>query len=100
MATRKPGQYTIGSRAVAVAILSEVVRRAMPPTMSIARTDEEIAADIADALVTAAWDVEYKPNAERLVLIVDAAISSDRSRREDEPEEPELVPVPDSATQQ
>lgn len=91
MATRKPGQYTIGSRAVAVAILTEVLDQAYAAAQRSGMLDGyNQTAMIAEELVTAAWDVEYKPNAERLVLIVDASITSDRSRdtASEEPAEP------------
>lgn len=74
--TRKPGRITIGSRAVAVAILAEALREAVQ-----AGTAEPTPEEVADKLVGMAWDVEYKPTAERLVIILDAGItSSDRMR--------------------
>lgn len=77
---RTPGRITIGSRAVAVAILAEAIGQAsrLGPN-----TQLEAAAcnHIADELVGIAWDVEYKPTSERLVLILDAGItSSDKMR--------------------
>jgi hypothetical protein len=78
--SRKPGQYTIGSRAVAVAIMSEILQHATE--LADAKHGRADAPEIADELVGLAWDVEYKPHAERLVLVVDAGISSERTRPE------------------
>lgn len=86
MATRKPGQYTIGSRAVAVAIMSEILQHAAE--IADAKHGKADLPEIADELVTLAWDVEYKPHAERLILIVDAGISHERSRVETTGEPP------------
>ncbi len=94
-AKRTPGRITIGSRAVGVAILAEAIREAsaiQQPGMPRAAIDDvqlepAAAALIADRLVGMAWDVEYKPTAERLVIILDAGITSSdkmRSTPEDE----------------
>lgn len=80
--TRKPGRITIGSRAVAVAIMGEAIRAASEGAGRGLAPDE-----LADKLVSMAWDVEYKPTAERLVLIIDAGVTSSdkmRSTPEDE----------------
>lgn len=83
MARSRPA-YSIGSRAVAVAIMAEVVNGLLgdvPPLeleQAVGRGDfEEVSRLMADQLVRVAWDVEYKPNAERLVLVIDAGISDD-----------------------
>lgn len=77
---RKPGQYTIGSRAVAVAIMSEILQHATE--LADAKHGKADAPEIAEELVTLAWDVEYKPHAERLIMVVDAGIQSERGRVE------------------
>lgn len=75
--TRKPGRITIGSRAVAVAILTEVLDQAFAEAMRSGELDPyNSTALVADRLVSMAWDVEYKPTAERLVLILDAGVTS------------------------
>lgn len=76
--SRKPGQYTIGSRAVAVAIMAEILQHAKE--LADAKHGGSDMADVADELVKLSWDVEYKPHSERLVLIVDAGIQSERRR--------------------
>lgn len=86
MATRKPGQYTIGSRAVAVAIMSEILQHATE--LADAKHGKADTPEIADELVSLAWDVEYKPNSERLVMVVDASISHERGQVETQPAEP------------
>lgn len=76
---RKPGRITIGSRAVAVAILAEVLEQAAEEV--IGDRNEPTMSQLADKLVGAAWDVEYKPTAERLIIVLDAGItSSDKMR--------------------
>jgi hypothetical protein len=83
--TRKPGRITIGSRAVAVAILAECLEQAAEEV--IGDRNEPTMNQLADKLVGMAWDVEYKPTAERLVVILDAGITSSdkmRSTPEDE----------------
>lgn len=73
-------RITIGSRAVAVAIVAEVLK-ASHPGGNVAANDDDLAA-WADNVVTMAWDVEYKPTAERLVLTIDAGITGpDRNRQ-------------------
>ena len=77
---RKPGRITIGSRAVAVAILAEALHEASDLGAG-AMLDQGACNIVADNLVGMAWDVEYKPTAERLVIILDAGItSSDKMR--------------------
>jgi len=79
--TRKPGRITIGSRAVGVAILAEAIRLASDEAFDAGALSDHDASKIADKLVGMAWDVEYKPTAERLVLILDAGVtSSDKMR--------------------
>lgn len=79
MASRRtPGRITIGSRAVGVAILGEALEQAAADEPNAPYVDMR---KVADRLVGMAWDVEYKPTAERLVLILDAGItSSDKMR--------------------
>lgn len=79
---RSAGRITIGSRAVAVAILTEVLDQAFAEAMRSGELDPyNSTALVADRLVSMAWDVEYKPTAERLVIILDAGItSSDKMR--------------------
>lgn len=84
--TRKPGRITIGSRAVAVAILGEALEQAAADEPNVPYVDLR---RVADNLVGMAWDVEYKPTAERLVIILDAGITSSdkmRSTPEDHPQ--------------
>lgn len=88
---RAPGQYTIGSRAVAVAIMSEILQHATE--LADAEYGKAGVPEIADQLVSLAWDVEYKPNAERLVMIVDASITAERSRPELAHKAPEGYPL-------
>lgn len=84
--SRKPGQYTIGSRAVAVAIMTEILEQACQKA-GVGESELSIySATVADELVSLAWDVEYKPHSERLVLIVDAGIQSERRRPDPEEE--------------
>lgn len=85
--SRTPGRITIGSRAVAVAILAEALHNASNlggGTM----LDQGACNIVADNLVGMAWDVEYKPTAERLIIVLDAGITSSdkmRSTPEDQP---------------
>lgn len=83
MASRKPGRITIGSRAVAVAIMAEALDQACR-NAGVGAAESEVYAfsgPIAEELVRLAWDVEYKPNSERLVLILDAGITSEDKMR-------------------
>lgn len=70
-------KLTIGSRAVAVAIVAEAVNAAWK---SIENPDEVSPQLLAEKLVSEAYDVEYKPNAERLVIVLDAGLDYDPSR--------------------
>lgn len=70
-------KLTIGSRAVAVAIVAEAInaaRKAMPQGVDWSPQE------LAEQLVTEAYDVEYKPNAERLVIVLDAGLDYDPAR--------------------
>lgn len=78
---RTPGRITIGSRAVAVAILAESIGIAAGEVWDEDALSDKNAAELADRLVGMAWDVEYKPTAERLIIVLDAGItSSDKMR--------------------
>ena len=81
-ARRTPGRITIGSRAVAVAILTEALDQAFAEAQASGELDPYNSTHlVADKLVGMAWDVEYKPTSERLVIILDAGItSSDKMR--------------------
>lgn len=68
-------KLSVGSRAVAVAIVQHAVEAAC--AKAIAKSGEPDTAVIANELVNIAWDVEYKPNAERLVIVLDASIDAD-----------------------
>lgn len=76
-------RYTIGSRAVAVAIMTEVLRHA--EHVADVKYGKADTSQVAEELVRLAWDVEYKPTAERLVLTIDAGISTERQPAEPEP---------------
>lgn len=83
-------RITIGSRAVAVAIVAEALDMAYANAQAAGELDAYNQTQmVAEQLVTMAWDVEYKPTAERLVLTIDAGITGpDRSRQtpEDAPQ--------------
>jgi hypothetical protein len=86
---RKPGRITIGSRAVAVAIVAEAIDQACTAAGVGESELYAYSAQVAEELVGMAWDVEYKPTAERLVIILDAGITSSdkmRSTPEDVPD--------------
>ena len=94
MPASKPRRLTIGSRAVAVAIVEDALRVAAASAgLDLGRMDgaRPAAYDLADELVNLSWDVEYKPNAERLVLVLDASLEHDR---EPEPASSERTDVP------
>lgn len=82
-------RLTIGSRAVAVAVLTEAIRGAED---TAGRT--RLAADeLAELIVAEAWDVEYRPNAEKLILTISAGIEApDRMRST--PEDQDSAPCP------
>lgn len=61
-------RLTIGRRAVAVAILTDLLDRA-----AALAGDQPSTGDVAEQIVTMAWDAEYKPNADKLVLTLDAS---------------------------
>lgn len=83
-------RLTIGSRAVAVAILAEALREASTLPDDDQLTDKSCQL-IADRMVAEAWDVEYKPVGEKLVITLNAGIASpDRMRST-----PEDQPTPD-----
>ena len=67
-------RLTIGSRAVAVAVLQDVIAAAAEHVDF--ETSDNPARELADALVSAAWDVEYKPTVERLVITISAGIEA------------------------
>lgn len=69
-------KLSIGSRAVAVAVMQHAVELACDKAIAKTGGDPDTAV-IADELVKIAWDVEYKPNAERLVIVLDASIDAD-----------------------
>jgi hypothetical protein len=75
-------RLTIGSRAVAVAILSQAIQEAS--TLSgddSVQLSTDASRLIAGRLADLAWDVEYKPTVERLVLTISAGIEApDRTR--------------------
>jgi hypothetical protein len=74
-------RLSIGSRAVAVAVVTEALQAAAEMAEQRTGKTDLSEAEVADALVAQAWDVEYKPNAEKLVLIIDAGIAApDRMR--------------------
>lgn len=95
MGRREPGQYSIGSRAVAVAIMAEILQHATE--LADAKHGKADTPEIADELVALAWDVEYKPTAERLVLIVDAGISHERPVKQPEGRDLLEVPIPNGS---
>lgn len=68
-------KLSVGSRAVAVAIVQHAVEAACEK--AVAKSGDPDTAVIANELVNIAWDVEYKPNAERLVIVLDASIDAD-----------------------
>lgn len=88
--TRSKGQkrLTIGSRAVAVAIVAEAIRAVAHSGSPIGDDITMYAHELADEFVELAWDVEYKPTAERLVITIDAGVTGSdkmRSTPEDAP---------------
>lgn len=80
-------RLTVGSRAVAVGVIAELLRAAEDNLGGI--VIQNVPA-LADEIVDLAWDVEYKPTAERLVITIDAGVTSGdrmRSTPEDQPTE-------------
>ena len=81
--TRAKGEkrLTIGSRAVAVGIMQAFIDAAC---QDAGVADSELYAysgPVAEEMVRLAWDVEYKPTAERLVITIDAGVTgSDKMR--------------------
>ena len=75
-------RLTIGSRAVAVAVVKEALDEACKKAGAVDKSDIYTwSPQIAEELVNLAWDVEYKPTVERLVLTISAGIESpDRMR--------------------
>lgn len=77
-------RLTIGSRAVAVAVLEAAIEDVIANDEAVRdalHAGELDSSALADGLVRAAWDVEYKPNAEKLVLTISAGIEApDRMR--------------------
>lgn len=86
-------RLTIGRKAVAVAIIAELLDVAAERALELAGHDPS-AQEVAEAIVTLAWDVEYKPNADRLVIVLDASFEAPqgpdaaRSTPEDVPPRP------------
>lgn len=97
-------RITIGSRSVAVAVLAEAIREALPGQYEAEILDGrgELTETLADRLVTIAWDVEYKARAEKLVITIDAGVSTpDAARSTPETADPAqdalnaIVPIPE-----
>lgn len=83
-------RLTIGSRAVAVAILAEVLEQAADQVIGDSGDSSDLRV-LADKVVALSWDVEYKPNAEKLILTLNAGIEAPdrfRSTPEDQPARP------------
>jgi hypothetical protein len=80
---------------VAVAIVQEALDMAYANAQAEGELDAyNQTQKVAEQLVSAAWDVEYKPTAERLVITIDAGVTSGeamRSTPEDQP--PEVGPA-------
>lgn len=71
-------RLTIGSRAVAVSVVEALVEKVIDNS---AAAGDFSPRDLAEGIVAEAWDVEYKPNVERLVLTISAGIEApDRMR--------------------
>ena len=76
---REPKRLTIGSRSVAVAILQQAISEASQ--IGDIRLSDESCRHLGEQLVGIAWDVEYKPTAEKLVITISAGIDlPDRMR--------------------
>jgi hypothetical protein len=92
---REGKRLTIGSRAVAVAIMTEALDMAYANAQAAGDLDAYNQTErVADQLVRMAWDVEYKPTAERLVITIDAGVTSgDQMRSTPEDQPPEVGPA-------
>lgn len=64
-------RLTIGRRAVAVAILADLLERAAEEAGG-----EPTTTQVAEQVVAMSWDAEYKPNADKLVLTLDASFEA------------------------
>lgn len=74
---------SVGSKAVAVGALTELVAVALARLGGTYDLSEEVpvaelAAEIAPELIGYAWDVEYKPTAQRLVVVFDVGVDLTR----------------------
>lgn len=88
--SKGPRRITIGSRAVAVGVICDFLQNLGGRGLD----DPELARDLAEEFVDQAWDVEYKPTAERLVITIDAGVTSgDRMRSTPEDQPPEVGPA-------
>lgn len=83
-------RLTIGRKAVAVAIIGDLLDVAAERAQEAAGREPSVH-EVAEAIVALAWDVEYKPNADRLVIVLDASFEAPqgpdaaRSTPEDQP---------------
>jgi hypothetical protein len=85
---------SVGSKAVAIGALTELVAVALERLGGTYDLSEEVpraelAAEVAPELISFAWDVEYKPTAQRLVVVFDVGV--DLTRPEPENAEPASV---------
>lgn len=68
-------RLTIGRKAVAVAIIGDLLDVAAQRATDTAGREPSVH-EVAEAIVALAGDVEYKPNADRLVIVLDASFEA------------------------
>lgn len=66
------GRLTIGRKAVAIAVIGDLLEIAADRAQERVGKDPSVN-DVATEIVAIAWDVEYKPNADKLVLTLDSS---------------------------
>ena|SRR6201991_4799256 len=81
---------SVGSKAVAIGALTELVAEALSRLGGTYDLSQEVpvaelANEIAPELISYAWDVEYKPTAQRLVVTFDVGVDLSKGREVREP---------------
>lgn len=66
------GRLTIGRKAVAIAVIGDLLDIAAERAAERVGREPSVN-DVATEIVGIAWDVEYKPNADKLVLTLDSS---------------------------
>ena len=90
-------RISIGSRAVAVGALTEMLNWAATELgtqydLQDPEQAAELANELAGKILEAAWDVEYKPTAQRLSITFDVGIDLTGREKADRPAELTAVP--------